>query len=151
MAIGRFSFTATPLPNGMVLVAGGNTPGEIITNTAELYNPVTGVFTPTGNMNQHRVAFSATRLQNGKVLVEGGSTDTEVATATAELYDPTTGTWSVTGTMQEGRQQQSAVLLADGTVLVTGGNIERTPCEDVCVTTIAESDYTIRQRASGRS
>jgi hypothetical protein len=91
-------------------------------------------------MNQHRVAFSATRLSNGKVLVAGGATDTELATATAELYDPVTGTWSVTGSMKEGRQQQSAVLLGDGSVLVTGGNIDRTPCTDVCVTTIAESE-----------
>src|SRR5438876_5468736 len=48
MAIGRFIFTATLLPNGKVLVAGGDTPGEIITNTAELYDPTTGTFTPTG-------------------------------------------------------------------------------------------------------
>ena len=140
MAIGRFSFTATPLPNDMVLVAGGITPGEVVTNTAELYNPLTGVFTPTGNMNRRRVAFSATQLLNGKVLVEGGATDTELATNTAELYDPATGTWSLTGSLKQGRQQHSAILLPDGTVLVTGGNIERTPCSDLCVTTIAESE-----------
>ncbi len=140
MTIGRFSFTATPLQNGKVLVAGGITPGDIVTNTAELYNPATGTFTATGNMNQHRVAFSATRLSNGKVLVEGGSTDTEFATATAELYDPTTGAWTVTGSMKQGRQQQSAVLLRDGSVLVTGGNLGRTPCSDICATTLAESE-----------
>jgi N-acetylneuraminic acid mutarotase len=140
MSVGRFSFTATTLRNGLVLVAGGTTPGDIITNTADLYDPITGVFTPTGSMNQRRVAFSAIQLANGKVLVEGGATDTELATATAELYDPTTGTWSVTGSMNQGRQQDSAVLLRDGTVLVTGGNIARTPCADVCVNTIAESE-----------
>jgi galactose oxidase-like protein/Kelch motif protein len=140
MSIGRFSFTATLLQNGKVLVAGGDTPGEIITNTAELYDPTTGTFTPTASMHQARVGFSATRLQNGKVLVAGGASNTQEALRTAEIYDPTTGTWSTTGAMKEGRQQHSAVLLQDGHVLVTGGNIDRTPCADVCVNTIAESE-----------
>ncbi len=140
MSIGRFSFTATILQNGKVLVAGGDTPGEIVTNTANLYDPTTGVFTSTGNMAKPRVGFSATRLSNGKVLAAGGATDTEGATNTAEIYDPATGTWSTTGSMKQGRQQHSAVLLRDGTVLVSGGNIDRTPCTDVCVNTIAESE-----------
>src|SRR6266446_1679536 len=140
MAIGRFVFTATTLQNGKVLVAGGDTPGEIITNTAELYDPTTGTFTPTGSMHQARVGFSATLLQNGKVLVEGGASNTVGALNTAELYDPATGTWSMTGKMKEGRQQHSAVLLSDGRVLVSGGNIDRTPCADVCVNTITESE-----------
>jgi len=140
MSIGRFSFTATVLQNGQVLVAGGDTPGEIVTNTADLYNPNTGIFTSTGNMTKPRVGFSATRLSNGKVLAAGGATDSEVATNTAEIYDPATGTWSTTGSMKQGRQQHSAILLRDGTVLVSGGNIDRTPCADVCVNTIAESE-----------
>ena len=45
MAIGRFVFTATTLQNGKVLVAGGDAPGDIITNKAELYDPTTGTFT----------------------------------------------------------------------------------------------------------
>jgi N-acetylneuraminic acid mutarotase len=140
MSIGRFSFTGTVLQNGQVLVAGGDTPGEIVTNTADLYNPNTGIFTSTGNMTKPRVGFSATRLSNGKVLAAGGATDSEVATNTAEIYDPATGTWSTTGSMKQGRQQHSAILLRDGTVLVSGGNIDRTPCADVCVNTIAESE-----------
>jgi len=140
MAVGRFVFTATTLQNGKVLVAGGITPGDVVTNRAELYDPTTGTFTPTANMHAARVAFSATRLRNGKVLVEGGASNTVGALASAELYDPATGTWTVTGSMNQGRQAQSAALLRDGTVLVTGGNIDRTPCTDVCVTTIAESE-----------
>ena len=140
MSIGRFSFTATTLQNGKVLVAGGDTPGEIITNTAELYDPTTGMFTPTGSMHAARVGFSATLLQNGKVLIEGGASNSVEALNTAEIYDPATGTWSMTGKMKEGRQQHSAALLSDGRVLVTGGNIDRTPCTDLCVNTITESE-----------
>jgi N-acetylneuraminic acid mutarotase len=140
MSIGRFSFTATMLQNGQVLVAGGDTPGAVVTDTVDIYNPNTGIFTATGNMNKPRVGFSATRLSNGKVLAAGGATDTELATNTAEIYDPVTGTWSTTGSMKQGRQQHSAVLLRDGTVLVSGGNIDRTPCADLCVNTLAESE-----------
>src|SRR5689334_13913630 len=68
MAVGRFSFTATTLQNGKVLVAGGATALDVATNTAELYDPVTGTFSATGNMHDARVGFSATRLANGKVL-----------------------------------------------------------------------------------
>ena len=140
MSIGRFSFTATTLQNGKVLVAGGATDTEIATATAELYDPTTGTFSATGSMHDARVGFSAIRLSNGKVLVEGGASNTVAALASAELYDPATGTWTVTGNMNQGRQQHSAVLLRNGNVLVGGGNIGRTPCADVCVTTIAGSE-----------
>jgi N-acetylneuraminic acid mutarotase len=121
-------------------VAGGDAPGAVVTNTVDLYNPNTGIFTATGNMNKPRLGFSATRLSNGKVLAAGGATDTELATNTAEIYDPATGTWSITGSMKQRRQQHSAVLLRDGTVLVSGGNIDRSPCADLCVNTLAESE-----------
>jgi N-acetylneuraminic acid mutarotase len=140
MAVGRFSFTATTLQNGKVLVAGGNISGDTATNTAELYDPATGTFSVTGSMHDARVGFSATLLRNGKVLVEGGSSNSVLALASAELYDPATGTWSVTGSMNDGRQQHSAVLLRNGNVLISGGNIDRSPCADLCVTTIAESE-----------
>jgi hypothetical protein len=140
MAVGRFSFMATTLQNGKVLVAGGATDTEIATATAELYDPATGTFSATGSMHDARVGFSAILLRNGKVLVEGGASNTVAALASAELYDPATGTWSVTGSMNQGRQQHSAALLRNGTVLVSGGNLDRTPCADVCVTTIAGSE-----------
>jgi len=140
MSVGRFVFTATTLQNGKVLVAGGATDTEIATATAELYDPATGAFSATGSMHDARVGFSAIRLSNGKVLVEGGASNTVAALASAELYDPATGTWTVTGGMNQGRQQHSAVLLRNGNVLVSGGNIDRTPCADVCVTTIGGSE-----------
>jgi N-acetylneuraminic acid mutarotase len=140
MAVGRFSFAATILQNGKVLVAGGDIGNGVATNTAELYDPATGTFSATGSMHDARVGFSATRLSNGKVLVEGGASNSVSALASAELYDPATGTWTVTGSMNQGRQQHSAVLLRNGTVLVGGGNIDRTPCADLCVTTIGESE-----------
>src|SRR5215471_3925863 len=141
MSIGRFSFAAVALQNGKVLVAGGVLEDNSTTNTVDLYDPATGIFTPVAPMNDPRFGFSATRLQNSKVLVARGGNDTVGALNSVELYDPTTGTWSVSGAMKEGRQIHSAVLLRDGSVLVTGGNIDRAPCPtNDCVNTITESE-----------
>ena len=74
----RDSHTATLLPNGMVLVAGGD-------STAELFDPATGSFSPTGAMEVERSGHSATLLKNGAVLVAGGAAFPSPS-RTAELY-----------------------------------------------------------------
>src|SRR5262245_48112624 len=73
----RFGHTATLLPNGKVLVAGGANrffpPPISVLNSAELYDPATGVWSITGALITGRSGHSATLLPNGKVLVTGGS------------------------------------------------------------------------------
>jgi len=116
--------SATLLPNGQVLAAGGYGANGLI-GSAELYNPLTGKWTVTGAMNQARVQFTATLLPNGQVLAAGGcdSPDGNCSslTATAELYNPSTGKWTMTGSMHEPRWTQTATLLPSGKVLVAGG------------------------------
>jgi N-acetylneuraminic acid mutarotase len=125
MASQRWGHTATLLPDGKVLVAGGaNCPQSCPAplNTAELYDPATGTWSPTGNMSVAHWEHTATLLADGNVLVAGGySGPGLVVTATAELYDPATGVWSRTGSMQAARYAQAAATLADGRVLVAGG------------------------------
>ncbi len=121
MAAERANHTATLLPNGKVLVVGGagiNPAGGTLQETAELYDPATGTWSPTGSMTQGRADHTATLLPNGKVLVVGGS---GAATA-AELYDPATGTWSPTSSMATERANHTATLLPNGKVLVAGGS-----------------------------
>src|SRR6266850_2324949 len=71
----RGNHTATLLPNGKVLVAGGdNTSGYLA--SAELYDPTSGTWAATGSLNTARDAHTASLLPNGKVLVAGGFNNT---------------------------------------------------------------------------
>src|SRR5262249_31975287 len=79
--------TATLLPNGMVLVAGGTDGFGATLGSAELYDPDTGVWSTTGSLNTGRFSHTATLLPDGTVLVAGGSAMGHVSLASAELYD----------------------------------------------------------------
>ncbi len=122
--IRRLAHSATLLPNGKILVAGGTGGGTSGSAelSAELYDPDTGTWSITGNLNTPRVSHSATLLQNGKVLVAGGVDGAGITTDSAELYDPATGTWTTTGNLNTPRRNRSATLLPNGKVLVAGGS-----------------------------
>ena len=94
----RFAHTATLLPDGRVLVAGGHIdfPGGSTLNTAELYNPATETWTDTDSLGTARYRHTATLLPNGTVLVAVGLNDFAGILTSAELYDPMTGSWTST-------------------------------------------------------
>ncbi len=126
MTSGRAAHTGTLLPNGKVLIAGGYSPTGFSPSsaTAELFDPSTGAFKPTGSMSTPRGGHTATLLPDGRVLIVGGRNGVEDLAA-AELYDPSTGAFAPTGAMNTLRGLHTAALLADGRVLVTGCAI---PC-----------------------
>ncbi|MGH9845743.1 MAG: kelch repeat-containing protein [Blastocatellia bacterium] len=120
----RSQHTATLLTDGKVLVAGGIvscTPMCQTTDTTELYDPATGMWSKTGTLPDPLGNHAAVRLQNGKVLVIGGYSRSGVLLRSANLYDPATGAWTPTGNLSNARQFHTAVLLPNGKVLVTGG------------------------------
>ena len=69
--VGRASQTATLLPNGQVLVAGGRQEGNPAFG-AELYDLATGMWMRAGNMGSGREIPAATLLPNGQMLLSGG-------------------------------------------------------------------------------
>jgi N-acetylneuraminic acid mutarotase len=121
----RSLHTATMLPNGKVLVAGGDDNGGHATASAEIYDPVAGKWTAAASMTVPRTSHTATLLHNGTVLVAGGSGGTAAADASdqasAEIYDPVSGTWTATVRMTSARIYHTATLLPNGTVLAAGG------------------------------
>ena len=131
MHVQRTFQTATLLPDGRVLVAGGVTgcnngactPGLA---SAELYDPRTGSWTLASSMHQARARPMATLLPDGRVLMAGGAPDGAnnaygSPLTSAEIYDPRTGTWTATGSMHQPRSAGAATLLPGGLVLVAGG------------------------------
>lgn len=120
----RYGHTATLLADGKVLIAGGagDTPQAPATATAEIFNPATGTFTPTGSMTRIRAFHAAVLLPNGKVLISGGGINgfNPGDTKSQELYDPATGTFTATGDMVSARSYHVSVLLPTGKVLHVG-------------------------------
>ena len=128
---GRRSHTATLLVDGRVLFAGGFSSGYSITTTAELYNPSTEVFVPTGSMSHPRAGHVAVKLGDGRILVAGGwyeaGAETLNAAWTAEIFDPASQEWTEVGSMATPRADAAALLLPDGRVFVTGGTLPAGP------------------------
>ena len=135
LATARAGHTATLLPDGRVLLAGG---GQldiddllVSTSSVETLSP-SGQATSTGNLSTPREFHAATLLQSGKVLITGGNVFEGYptglpATPSAELYDAAVGQFTATGDMSAPRTGHTASLLQDGRVLIFGGTASDTP------------------------
>jgi len=125
MTAARAAHTATLLPDGRVLIAGGCTLDSCEMEedgaSAELYDPRGGSFAKTGTMGTERVSHTATPLPNGEVLLAGGW-DRGGVLASAELYDLAAGVFPPTGSMTTHRAAHTATLLPSGRVLIAGGH-----------------------------
>jgi hypothetical protein len=121
MNYARQGASATLLPNGTVLIAGGTDSSGVPTSLCELFDPVLGTFSYTGSLSAMRTSHSALLLPDGRVFVVGGKS----ANSRGELYNPVTGTFSDTtgSSVYPPREYgQSATLLGNGKVLIAGGN-----------------------------
>ncbi len=127
MITNRAEHTATLLANGEVLLAGGvaSSYDQPFLSSAEVYDPATETFRPTGSLITPRRAHIATLLADGRVLITGGSNTRGSVLASAEIYDPATGSFGSAGAMTIVRYKHAAALLPDGRVLVIGGSDAR--------------------------
>jgi hypothetical protein len=118
----RAGAAQTLLPSGKVLITGGQNETAWL-NSAVLYDPSSGTFTATGNMNYSRAFHTSTLLQDGTVLITGGEQGSDLPLLkTAELYNPTSGQFTVAAhLMTIARENHTATLLQDGRVLIVGG------------------------------
>jgi hypothetical protein len=123
----RALHTATRLPNGKVLVAGGvAADGTLALATTALYDPVANTWTTASPMAGARARHRATALNDGSVVVTGGGsiatyTEGVAALASVERYNPVTGLWTPLGALPAARELHTATRLANGRVLVAGG------------------------------
>ncbi|MDQ3011878.1 MAG: hypothetical protein M3X11_14365, partial [Acidobacteriota bacterium] len=125
------SHTATLLPNGKLLAAGGrnarsgDASGAL--RSVEIYDPATGKWTDSALLNTARFDHVAVLLRDGTVLVAGGRNAAGILDS-IEIYDPVTAKWTVNANkLNVARAKATATLLplsallTGGTVLIVGG------------------------------
>jgi hypothetical protein len=122
----RFAHGAVLLPNGKVLVTGGQTNYfSLMIPFTEIYDPASHGWTVAAPMNAPRTRFTCFTLTNGLILAAGGSTNggTDLTpTTTAELYNPNNDIWTETGGfLNTARYNYAATALTGSTVLFVGG------------------------------
>ncbi len=123
LAGARIGHTATRLPDGRVLLAGGWS-GSSPTAGTEIYDPASRTTRPSSSLGAARGGHTATPLPDGTILFAGGMSggDGQALLDLAEVYDPKTGTFRSVGRLLAPRSGHVAVVLRDGRVLLAGGD-----------------------------
>jgi N-acetylneuraminic acid mutarotase len=134
----RGSPTATVLPDGRILVVGGESSKRFLAS-AELCDLTAKRCTKTGALSVARAGHRDVLLATGEVAVIGGDTGalpTPTRVGAIEIWNPKTGTWRKAGTLKHPRREHTASLLPDGSVLVVGGDA----CGKGCVRSRADPE-----------
>ena len=129
----RMLHTATTLPDGMILLAGGFDANSVATSSIEIVDPDSGAsfLPPAGVSMTARGYHSATMLANGNIMLAGGIPEVDLedpfsifmvqVLTSVVLVGPDGSVLKETKGVLEGGQFHSATLLSDGNVLFAGG------------------------------
>ena len=124
----RNGHTATAMPDGSVLVAGGSREGRVNLASVERFVPASGAWVVEQPLHVPRWLHAAVLLDNGAVLVLGGRSNFArggvgpgISSDSVEWLDPAKGAWTAGPPMTEARQRMGALLLKGKGVVVIGG------------------------------
>jgi hypothetical protein len=131
MSTPRFGHTATLLPNGSVLVVGGERgaydPQALTLSSAEIFDPTTGQWRATRSMGTSRSQHVSAALHDGRILIAGGIQRTGL-----EAYSPVTTVESYDETATDSLPSFGAtVQTTDGDCV----NLRAAPSRDASVLT----------------
>jgi len=121
MLIARTGFSATTMPDGTVLIAGGKNSAGMTLSSVEVFDSISGSSAAMGEMLSARHGHSAVLLPNNNQVLFAGGADGDTVLGSAELFTPWTGTFSRTGSLSTGRQGAAIVALRSGRALIAGG------------------------------
>src|SRR5436309_250618 len=120
--IERSGHTATRLPNGKILIVGGeNANGSV--RDSEIFDPASKAFSAATGLLTARADHTATSLPDGRLLVIGGRASGRLLEST-EFYDSETGTFASGPGLNQARAGHTATLLPDGRIVVVGGDAD---------------------------
>ena len=118
----RGNHQALTMPDGGVLIIGGEDQDANSLTSVVRFDPATNLIAPFANLATARSLFALDRLADGRVLLVGGATgqpDSGIANTTETLA--LDGTRRDGPAMGQGRWLHTVTTLADGRVLIVGG------------------------------
>lgn len=131
IGVSRLGQTATLLPDGRVLIAGGQDRGLAIFNSTEIYEPTQDRWISAAPMAVARSGHVATLMANGDLFVAGGQgvepSALNISLNSAEIYDPSTNLWVTVAGMAGFHAADTATLLRNGMLLLVGDTGQSRP------------------------
>jgi large repetitive protein len=122
MLTGRTGFSATPMPDGTVLIAGGKNSAGATLSSVEVFDAVGGSSVAVGEMLSARHHHSAVLLPNNNQILFAGGADGDTVLGSAELFTPWTGTFSRTASLATARQGAAMMAVRSGLAQISGGS-----------------------------